>query len=143
MADTLDQLHLDAGLGLLRADTGPPPLLVYPDPEGEVPAEISPPYVRVYTSIERPADGQANALDGRSVTWTVHWYAHCVGANEYAATAVAMRVNRALLDITPVIAGRVCSMIRQEASQPTQRDESTGTAVYDRVDVYAMTSAPG
>jgi hypothetical protein len=143
MADNLDQLHIDAALDRLRADVGPPPLVVYPDPEGEVPDEISPPYVRVYTSIERPSDGTANALEHRSVTWIVRWYAHCVGTSEYTATAVAMRVNRALLDVAPAIAGRSCSQISQEAAQPTKRDDSTGTTVYDRVDVYVMASAPG
>jgi hypothetical protein len=141
MADLLEQAHIDAGLGLLRADTG---LTVYPGPEGLVPANPSPPYVRVYTSIETPGGtGVADALDGKSATWVTTWICHCVGANEYAAAAIAMRVRSALLDVRPVIAGRSCDLIGKEASQPTQRDSSTGVDVYDRVDVYSLTTGPG
>lgn len=141
MADTLERDHIDGGLALLRADTG---LTVYPDAEGFVPEAPSMPdhYVRVYTSIERPINGASNRLDGRSSTWVVRWYVHGVGPNEYAALAVAMRVRAAWLDITPTVAGRVCGPIRQEASQPTSRTEHTGTAVYEKVDVYRMQTSP-
>lgn len=139
MADLLDQLHIDAAMDRLRADGS---LTVYPDAEGLVPLAPSPPYVRVYTAIERPADASGNDLGGSSGTWTVRWYCHCVGATEYAAAAVAMRVRSALLDVRPTVAGRACGPIRQDAGQPTTRDESTGIAVYDRVDVYRLTTMP-
>lgn len=140
MTDTLERDHIDAALALLRADSG---LTVYPNAEGFVPTTLTVPYVRVYTSIERPETGVANALDGLSATWVVRWYCHCVGGTEYSAAAVAMHVRAAVLDRRPTVSGRVCGLIRQESSQPTQRDESTGVAVYDRVDVYRMASAPG
>lgn len=141
MADLLDKLHVDAALDLLRADAS---LTVYPDPEGNTP---DPParadhYVRVYTSIERPADAAGNNLGGTSDTWTVRWYCHAVGPNEYSAVAVGMRARAALLDKRPTIAGRSCGLIRQDAANPPTRDETTGAAVYDAVSVYRLTTQP-
>lgn len=142
MADLLDKLHMDAGLGLLRADGA---LTVYPDAEGNTPPATAraQQYVRVYTSIERPPDSPNNTLDGTSGTWTVRWYCHCVGPNEYAATAVAMRVRAALLDKRPTVTARSCGLIRQEAGNPPTRDETTGTPVMDAVVVYRLTTQPG
>lgn len=142
MADLLDKAHMDAALSLLRADTS---LVVYPDPEGNTPdpAARAQRYVRVYTAIERPADAPGNALAGASATWTVRWYCHAVGPNEYSAAAVAMRVRAALLDVRPAIVGRSCGLIRQEAGNPPTRDESTGVAVMDAVSVYRLTTQPG
>lgn len=142
MADLLDKQHIDAALDLLRADAS---LTVYPDAEGNVPPATERPdrYVRVYSTIERPRTADGNALDGRSVAWTTRWYCHCVGPNEYSAVAVAMRVNRALMDVRPTIPGRSVNMIEQEASNPPTRDETTGTQVQDAVVVYKMVTLPG
>jgi hypothetical protein len=140
MADLLDKAHVDAALTLLRADAG---LTVYPDAEGNTPAVRAQRYVRVYAHIERPRSAEGNALDSRSVAWTTRWYLHCVGPNEPSATAVAMRANRALMDVRPTIAGRSCDLIEQEASNPPTRDESTGAAVFDQVDVYTLRTLPG
>jgi hypothetical protein len=138
MADTLDREHYDAVMSLLRADVGPPALKVYPDAEGFVPTNPTPPYVRVFFYIERPADDPGNSLKGASTTWTCRWLVHCVGANEYATIATAMRVNRALQDVRPTITGRTCWPIRQDGSNPPQRDESTGVLVVDRLDTYRL-----
>jgi hypothetical protein len=142
MADLLDQLHINAGLGLLRADGS---LTVYPDTEGNtpLPASRADHYVRVYTSIERPAEHGNNNLGGASSTWTVRWYCHCVGPNEYSAAAVGMRVRAALLDVRPTIAGRTCGLIRQDAGNPPTRDETTGVPVMDEVTVYRLVTGPG
>lgn len=140
MSDLLEQAHIDAGMNLLRADTG---LTVYPDPEGNTPLKPVPPYVRVYTSIENPDGDPGNSLAGLSSTWITRWYCHCVGANEYAAGAMAMRVRVALLDVRPVITGRSCGLIRKEASTQATRDESTGSPVHDRTDVYRLRTEPG
>lgn len=145
MADLLDKAHVDAALTLLRDDAGPPPLVVYPDVNGNTPAEGSraKSYVLVYSYIERPRAADGNGLDGRSVAWTVRWYCHCVGPTENSATATAMRVNRALMDVRPVIAGRSCDLIEQEAAQPPTRDETTGTPVFDHIVVYRLRTQPG
>jgi hypothetical protein len=142
VADLLDKLHIDAGLGLLRADTG---LTVYPDPEGNVPSPDARPnhYVRVYSYIERPKDATGNALDGLSVSWTVRWYCHCVGPNEYSAAAVAMRVDRALLNQRPAITGRAVGLVEMEAGNPPTRDETLGASVLDLTTVYKLVTQPG
>jgi len=135
MADLLDKQHADAGLGLLRADAQ---LTVYPDPEGLTPFDPEPPYVRAYVTIERPADAAGNSLAGLSQQWVTRWILHCVGLNEYAALAVAMRARAALLDQRPTIAGRNCGMIREEQYVPPVKDDSTGRQVFDAVCVYRM-----
>ena len=138
MADDLDELHAQAGLALLVADPG---LVVF---DGKVPDGALPPYVLVYTTVERPAGemGVANALDGLSATVTATWYCHCVGESAAAARAVAMRVSRALLDRRPTIAGRACGLIRQGEMTPPNRDETTGRLVMDLVAVYHLTTTP-
>lgn len=135
MADLLDLAHINAGLALLRADAS---LVVYPDAEGFTPVVPAPKYVRVYATIERPADAGANALAGASQQWVTRWYCHCVGANEYSALAVQMRVRANLLDVRPVIAGRNCGLIREDQALPPTKDDSTGGTVFDAVVVYRL-----
>lgn len=137
MADTLDVLHVNAGLALLRADAG---LVVYPDPEGFTPRTPAAEYVRVYATIERPSDAGGNSLAGLSQEWTTRWYCHCVGANEYSALAIAMRVRAALIDVRPVIAGRSCGLIREDQALPPTKDDSTGQTVIDAVCIYRLTT---
>lgn len=138
MSDLLDKQHIDAGLDLLRADGG---LTVYPSSEGLTPFNPEPPYVRVYATIDRPADASANSLRGTSQVWVVRWICHCVGLNEYAAAAVGMRVRAALLDQRPTISGRNVGMIREDQALPPIKDDTTGRQVIDAVAVYRMTSA--
>jgi hypothetical protein len=140
VADLLDRLHFDAALTLLRADAGPPALVVYPDPEGLTPTIPADQYVRVYCHIDRPPDTNSNSLAGISQTLTTRWICHCVGLNEYASLATAMRVRAALLDQRVTIAGRNPGLIRQEQSNPPAKDDSTGRTVIDTVVVYRMTS---
>lgn len=139
MADTLDKDHIEAGLALLRADTG---LVVYPDAEGYVPDQRADEYVRVYTSIERPLTDPASKMDGRTSAWVVRWYCHNVGSTEHSATAISMRVRAALLDIKPTITGRICGFIRHDSSVPTNPNDTTGETIYDRVEVYRMRTSP-
>jgi hypothetical protein len=136
MTDGRDQAMADAGLNLLRADIGPPALVVF---DGPVSAGQQPPYVRVYTHIEWPADDPNNALDGVSGRAVVRWYCHCVGSNDTAARAVAQRVRTQLLDKRPAVAGMVPGMIRHEQSIPPVPDETTGVPVLDTVNVYRLT----
>lgn len=140
MTDTLDRDLIDAAMNLLRADVG---LAVYPDGEGFVPEKPTAPYVRVYTTTEWPKDGDANALDGLSVSTTTRWYLHCVAETEYAAAAISMRVRTQLLNARPTVTGRNCGLIYQEAAEPVNRSELGGSPLYVRPVVYAMVSAPG
>ncbi|MDP9145660.1 MAG: hypothetical protein M3N43_13390 [Actinomycetota bacterium] len=139
MADLVDDLLIEAGMALLRADTG---LTIYPDLDGVTPDTAAPPYVRVYPYIERPPDAGGNNLNGTSGTWTVRWICHCVAANERAATAVAMRVRVALLDARPTVAGRECGLIRHDGSAPPRRDSDLGYQVFDLIEMYRLTSTP-
>lgn len=134
MTDQLDEDLAQAGL-LLLAATGIP--LV--DDE-RVPAVLPSRYFRVYTTTERPDDHGGNALAGRSTAWVTRWYVHHVGQNDKAVRALTMQSRTALLDVRPVVAGRSCGLIRQEAVQPPQREESAGPLTVDLVVVYRMTS---
>lgn len=134
MTDQLDEDLAQAALTLLVA-TGIPVV----DDE-RVPADQASPYYRVYTATERPDDAAGNALTGLSSMWVTRWYVHHVAPNDTSARALAMRSRTALLDVRPVVAGRSCGLIRQEAAQPPQRDEHAGPLVIDLVVVYRMTS---
>lgn len=134
------QDHADAGLNLLRADPG---LTVH---DGEV-ADGSPDhYVLVYTFRLRP-DGLVAPdkipLTGQSVAVDMRMYCHCVGTTAMAARAIQGRVEALLLDVTPVVPGRECGMIRLLDGQQGSRNEQTLTGVFDNVDVYGWTSVPG
>jgi hypothetical protein len=84
------------------------------------------------------------ALTGDSDHAVTRAICHCVGGNAIAARAVAGRVTAGLLDVRPVIAGRVCWPIRDDGSaQPPRRDQSTGPTVMDQVVSYRLESLPG
>jgi hypothetical protein len=136
VTDGLDQALANAGLALLTADVA---LTVYdgvaPNPTPDVGAT---PYVLVYTTIDRPADDPDSSLDGTSDVWLARWICHCVGATPAAARAIAQRVRTQLLDQRPVVTGLACGLIRLEQSQPPTKDETTGGAVLDAVEVYRL-----
>jgi hypothetical protein len=137
------QAHVKAVLDLLDADNTAPALVVM---DGYVTTGTVAPYVLVYFTVASP-DGEV-APDKISLTLAstaidVRAYCHCVGGNGAAARAVATRVRTALLDVTPTVVGRACFPIRWKEGQPPVRDESTGTPVFDLVDVYGFTSVPG
>lgn len=133
------QSHANAVLALLAAAAGTPALKVY---DGAVPAGTVPPYVLVYFADYDPEGADSRPLTGASQRFVLRAYCHCVGGNQTAARAVAQRVRAALLDVIPSVSGRRCLPIRREDGQPTQRDESTGTLVQDKVDVYRLESVP-
>lgn len=136
MTDGLDQALAQAGLDLLTADAG---LTVF---DGAVPNPYpSPPYVLVYTTVDRPKADPDNPLTGLSKVWTARWICHCVGANAEAARAVAQRVRTQLLDVRPVVAGLSCDLIEMEPDgQPPRRDESLGSSnlVLDQVKTFRL-----
>lgn len=145
---SVEQDHVTAVLALLDAAKVPPGE-VY---DGEVLQEDAgatppaPPYVVAYLAhrvVEPAADPDTSSLgqmqSGRAVT-TV--YVHSVGGTAAAARAVAGWAGSALVDVVPTIAGRSCWPIRHEDGQPPRRDEKTGTAIFDKVDVYRLDSVP-
>jgi hypothetical protein len=135
--DFLEELHAQAALGLLAADTN----LVSLD--GVVPNGTDPPYALLYSTALWPVDGAANALDGKAITVQATWTVHCVGLTAPAARAVQMQVREALLNQRPSIVGRVCGLIRHDQALPPTRDNTTGRVVMDAVSTFSMLSAPG
>lgn len=134
------QAHADAILALLRAAPGSPALVVH---DGIVPAgQTTPPYVLVYLHAGYPPDSGVRSLTMATAELALTITLHCVGGNAVAARAVANRARTALLDVVPTVTGRVCWPVRHLESQPPRRDESTGTAVMDQVDVYQLRSVP-
>lgn len=133
------QDHADAVLGLLRADSL---LTVY---DGQVTGTADH-YVLVYTFRQLPGGEIApdkTPLTGDSTTVDMRFYCHCVGVDAIAARAVQGRVQTALLDVTPSVAGRACFPIRWIDGTQSNRNEETGALVVDAVDVYGLTSVPG
>lgn len=133
------QDHATAVLDLLRADTA---LTVY---DGIVTGTADH-YVLVYTFRQQPGGDTApdkTALTGDSSTVDMRFYCHCVGTDAVAARAIQARVQTALLDVTPTVAGRACFPIRWVEGQQARRDEDTLASVFDAVDVYSLVTVPG
>lgn len=131
------QDHADAGLGLLRADTG---LAIY---DGAVPKGPADHYVLVYTYRELPTGLVAPdkvKLTGKSTVVNMVMYCHCVGTDGVTSRAIQGRVQAALLDVIPVVAGRTCFPIRWAEGTQAERDEEILALVVDNVDVYGWTS---
>lgn len=130
------QDHVDAVLALPK-----PAALVVLD--GEVPKGQLPPYVLLYFADGNPRLPSAQPLTGASIRYLLRIYAHCVGGDQKASRAVSQMARTWLLDVIPTMVGRTCFPIRAEDGQPTQRDETTGVVVQDKVDVYRLESIPG
>lgn len=137
MADQLDELHAQAGLALLTANSA----LAGRVFDGKVPDPTpDPPYVVVYTTVEWTRDGIGTALGATQNTVTTTYNCHCVGLTAAAARAVGMQVRSSLLNVRPVIASRNCGPIKQDDTIPPQRDESTGRLVMDAIANYSYTT---
>lgn len=137
MTDGLDVALANAGLALLQADVGPPALVVF---DGVVPAgtSVNAGYVLVYSTVDRPSEAEDNPLNGQSRTWVARWILHNVGGTALAARGVAQRSRTALLDVRPTVTGLSCGLIRWESTTPPQRDETTGSPVFDLVETFRL-----
>ncbi len=137
------QAHARVFLDLLDADDANPPLVVQ---HGTVRQGQLPPYVLLYVRLHTPSGAEVPQLVSPESTSDVldAWaYCHSVAAlDPMNALAVAGRVRARLLGVTPVIAGRVCYPIAHEDSQPADRNEDLGSAVFDHVDVYRFRTQP-
>lgn len=136
---SIDADHAAAFLALLDADNVSPALVVL---DGHVPQGTVAPYVLVYFADDDPDEAESRPLTGASQRHVTRAYCHSVGGNQAAARAVAGRVRTALLDVVPTVSGRRCQPIRREDGQPTRRDESTGSLVQNKIDVYRLESVP-
>ena len=138
MTDGLDQLLADAGLNLLRADLGPPALVVF---DGAVTNPTpAPPYVVVYTTIGHPDDQTMTGLNAIVKRAIVRWTCHCVGASAQSSRAVAQRVRSALLNQRPTVTGMNVGLIKDDQDSPPDpvRDETTGAVVIDTIHVFSL-----
>jgi hypothetical protein len=113
--------------------------------DGKVSPNTPPPYTVVYFTVQTPTGEQApDAVDliGNSDVINLSIYVHNVGGSAQAARNVSWKVRAALLNVKPVVAGRVCHPIRQVDDAPPVKDESTGTLIMDLADVYRLRSVP-
>lgn len=135
ITDGLDQAFAQAGLDLLAADLGPPPLVVF---DGLVPPNTSADagYVLVYTYTSYPKTDPDNSLTNDSVVRYMNWVCHCVCGTASGSRGVAARARTALLNKIPVVAGLACGKVEMLDSVPPQRDETTGVLVMDAVETY-------
>lgn len=151
MALNILQAHAQVFLDLLDADDASPPLTVLygENPRDPVTGKPStpPPYVLLYLGFRTPSGADEPdkvSFEAASDLLYATAVCHSVGGNPHASLAVAGRVRTALRGIRPVIAGRgECSRIGNVDSSPTSRDETTGVAVFDTVDVWEFFSLPG
>jgi hypothetical protein len=103
-------------------------------------------YVLVYPMFETP-DGllapDALSLTLASTALDVSMYVHNVGVTAQSARATASRTRGAVLDVAPVVAGRICFPVRWREGQPARRNEEIpGAPVFDEVHVYGWRSLP-
>jgi hypothetical protein len=70
------------------------------------------------------------------------WYLRCAGANNDAVMAVVGRIRAALLDVVPVITGRMCFPIRQVSVQPPNQDNAIGSTVLEAIATYELETRP-
>lgn len=128
--------HANAVFALLAAD---PLLTVY---DGKVPNTIDPkvnPYVVAYFAGSFP-DLQ---FRGIAHTFQLRITLHCVGGSSKAARVIADRVRAVLMDVTPVVSGRVCYPLRyEEDTSPPLTNEVTGSQVVDQIEPYVLRSVP-
>lgn len=124
-----DDPHATAVLDLLRADTL---LTVY---DGVVGTDPPSAYVCVYFA---RYDDITDQLTMPSDSVVLRVYTHSVAETSMGARIVAGRVRAALMDVRPVVPGRITWPIRHEATVPPMRDESLGVAVIDMTDTYVL-----
>lgn len=134
MASPVAQPAAAAFLGLLGTNTN---LTVV---DGDVANEQDPPYAVVYFAGGH--DGGDN-LSRWSNEATIRAYVHSVGNTAAASRIIADQAAATLLDERLTVSGWSCGPIRRELTNPPRRDESTGIAVMDQIDVYLwrMTAA--
>lgn len=143
MALNILQAHKQVFLDLLDADNASPALVAL---DGEVPDGTTPPYVLIYMAFRTPSGAEEPekvSFEAASDVLYASAWCHSVGGTAHGSLAVAGRVRAALRGVIPVIAGRgECSRIGNVDGTPTNRDETTGVAVFDTVDVWQFFSLP-
>lgn len=101
--------------------------------DGDVPVGQEPPYLVVYL-VGAPKEG--DNLNRRSNEAAPRAYLHSVGTTPAAARIVAGQAAATIVDQRLTVAGWSCGPIKNELSNPPERDESKGVTVMDQVDTY-------
>lgn len=135
--------HATAVLALLR--NAPPesnPLVTYDGQAADGAAGI---YVVARFSTTRP-DGTSitHEQDQANTRITLICAAGGVTSGSYAEDLriVTARAEAALLGVTPTIAGRLCSPIRDDGDAPADWDDSTGPSIWTQHIYYRFFSIP-
>lgn len=125
--------HIDAVVALLNAS---PNVVVH---DGIVPNNAALPYVVVFAD-QGAADptSLAYASDWR----TFHLHTTCVGSTQLQVRALAERVDAALLDQRPTVAGRSVAPLRKALTQPVRQDTDVDPPVLFAADVWVLSSVP-
>ncbi len=131
-----------AVLARIDEDDTDPALVVY---DGRVPddANLDNGYVLLYFADNDPepaARPDVASLTGASVLRSTTVTVHSVGRTAASARVISARVKALLLDWVPTVSGRSYWPTRHTDGQPPVRDEATGPAVMDKVDVYRLDS---
>ena len=134
-----EQGHANAMLALLRAR----PITVYPAVAGgptTVPSGAAPPYVSVHF-VSQHVDG--DRLQHWSTRTVTRAFAHCVGANDIEARAMAAQVKEAWLDAIPELDGRSVYPIRHEQTRDADVTEPVAQTTVTITAVYRLEDQPG
>lgn len=141
------QLHAAAVLDRLRS-SGTPALTVF-DGRVPVPPEVAtlpaPPYVVVrfaFRSLGAGARPDGSNMIFQSLPFEVTARVYSVAGNGQALRAMVNRVQVALLDWVPSVAGRSCGPMRHMDSFDALPDERTGVTFFEAGDDYRFTSYP-
>jgi hypothetical protein len=140
VTDSVEELHAQAGLQLLAADTALTAARVFDSVVPNPTPDYTQGWVLVYTHVAWPRDGVGTGLDAAQDTVATTYTCHCVGATPAAARVVGMQVRSSLLGVRPVIAGRTSGLIKQSVANPPIRDESLGFPVFDEVMEFDFTT---
>lgn len=134
MVDPVPEPAAAALLALLESN---PNLTVI---DGDVPVDQKPPYLVVYVS---GAPREGDNLNRQSNEAAPRAYLHAVGMTAASARIVAGQAASTIVDERLTVAGWSCGPIKNELSNPPQRDTSTRVTVMDQVDTYVwrMTAA--
>lgn len=112
--------------------------------DGQVPGDPRFPYLVLWTA---PGDRPAPTLDNSHVQFDTRLHTTYVGGNAAAVRIVLAKVETALLDVRPTVAGRSCWKLTKLFSEPIRQDEDVtipGTSLHPMygVDVWRLASTP-
>lgn len=134
----LEVAHAKAGLDLIQGAG----LDLY---DGKLPDNVtalSLPWVTAHAVVEWEHDTPNGSIRNESSSCVTTWYLRCAAANTTALMAVLGRIRAVLLDVVPVIAGRVCFPIRMVSVQTPDQDNTLGTAVIEATAIYELETRP-